>query len=235
MNEGINRELRAAAGLFAAQVAGVSAEMRVGELGDEDDISSQIIGRIKAIAPRIPGSIVWSATAGDSKRGATVAARRLTSRGAGSEESRVGADIVLVVDIDVPGYRTKKGLFIQAKCVGRTGEAKSSTERERLVSQCEDMLGVSAASYVWAYGSETSVYSANAVLASNGFLNHVARTYPVDVFFYDFLICWIGDARIASVTRSSLEDLMAAVGADHGLALKGRARQFDADNEVSRN
>lgn len=233
-NSTIKDELRRAAREFASQIEQVAAEFRRGDIGDEDDISSQIVGRIKAVTQQIDGSITWTAKSVDGLTGIGVLGRRLTSRGKGAEETSVGADIVLVLDIDLPDYKVTKGLLIQAKCVNHLNEAKSSSERERLVSQCEDMLAISPASFVWTYGDDAvGVFSATSVMGSQGFFKHIFDTYDAGVFFYDFLICWIGDPRINSITRPALKVLIDSSGANHGLLLTARASKTRVTEEIN--
>ena len=212
--------LRIAADIFADQISQIVSEISINEVGDEDDISSQIIGRFKCAIAHIPGPIIWSAHSVANHDGIRFTGRRLTSRGRGSEESRSGADIALFIDINIPGYKLAKGLLIQAKMVDSNGRIQSKVEQVRLIDQCKKMLSITSSSFVWTYGDRgIDVYSANAVLASNGLLNNIVGTWDNSIFFYDFFICWIGDCSMESITRDSLDEYISSMNIKYGVML----------------
>lgn len=217
-------EILVAARVFARQVEEAIEEYSRGESGDEDDVSSQIIGRLKAILPMIDGKIRWTGGSMGDDSEAVFSGRRLGSRGKGSEESRIGADIVVVVQFDLPGVAVAKGILIQAKCVNAAGECKSERERQRLVGQCESMLSITPSSFVWPYGANSlKAYSAASMHASEGKFADALGAYNYEIFFRDFFICWIGDVRLSSTSRPSLAALVESVDAKFGLFLKATA------------
>lgn len=222
MDKGFVEALKYAAKVLADEVRKVEEGIARDETGDEDDITSQILGRIQAKAESLSGPIAWDATQVLIPRGFRLKGRHLTSRGNGSEEKRLGADAVIVLDVDLPGYRVSKGVLIQAKRVDSQGGVARESERRRLLSQCKSLAWASASSYVWSYGQKISVFSANSVLAADGKLDELDNEPSIEEFFSQFFLCWVGDARISSVSKSALADFMSLTGIRSGLILASR-------------
>jgi hypothetical protein len=82
-----------------------------------------------------PGALRWEATTINSTNG---------------NESATGADLLGILDIDVPNLRLRKSFLAQAKLV----MAQSDLDRRRLEAQCSAMLTRTSASYVMLLGPD---------------------------------------------------------------------------------
>ena len=99
---------------------------------------------VEGIRDRMPGRIVWNA-------------RSLrTSRGRAAEEKHHGADLMGVLDINIPNYHVTKGFLAQAK-LAEPGRHFSKGEWNRLHDQCETMLRRTPESFVWVYSKERGI------------------------------------------------------------------------------
>jgi len=107
-----------------------------GRAQQEPNITDRLIAYIQSEVQRAnrPG-LTWSAMI-------------RTDRGPGSQERKYGADLVDSLEIRLGGFEVRKGFLAQAKKVD-PNERYPSQEYQRLKSQCEDMLRLSAASYVF--------------------------------------------------------------------------------------
>lgn len=225
-----------AAVMFAETAQAVADDLAVGDVGQEEDFSGQLIGRIKGRldtfqTPRtiwqLRGAIVESVDgpAGPSVDALTsvrLSGRQLSSKGHASEESQMGADLLLVLDIRAPNYSVRKGVLIQAKRL-EVGTSIKSQEADRLRSQCGDMLDLTPSSFVFLYSSTgVETVSASSVEASRRRDLHALVPYAdsLAIFFADFLLCWVGDPRLSSTDRDALVVLRAATRARNALLLR---------------
>src|SRR5262245_27415390 len=115
------------------------------DVGDEDDISSQLCGRLKQATDGFVDS------AGRRYQKVRIKARHMTSRASGAEERRIGADIVMVLDVDLPDQRLTKGLLVQAKVLPE-GQVMAPRAWEDLKRQCQRMLTRTPSAFVFMYG-----------------------------------------------------------------------------------
>lgn len=216
--DALKRELDMAAKEFAGCIREIEHRAARHSVGDEDDITSQIFGAIQAVAPRLRGDLEWGQEAGDGRL--NIEARHTLWRGRDAEESRSGTDALVVFESRLAIKRIRKGLLVQAKVVGSSGECSSAAERQRLVGQCDKMLQVTPASFVFSYRpSGFEIHSAASILASSGVFSKSLGTWPFHVFFRDFFTCWIGDRRIAHVSVPEFWRLAEALDARHGLEI----------------
>ncbi len=145
------------------------------------------------------GGIVWKA-------------RTLrTGPGRAAEEKRHGADLMGVLDIDLPGYRVAKGFLVQAKRA-EPNRRFSQREWDRLHSQCEKMLLRTPDSFVFVYSKSKGIriFPANSVLGLKS--RNIFELYDrsVSSFFESHIVCLIGDLRLNSTdieTLAALSDL----------------------------
>lgn len=137
------------------------------------------------------------------KKGIRWSAKRLTDRGRGSQESRYGADFMGILTIALPDFAVSKGFLAQAKLV-RNG---SSGNLRELRTQCEKMLNLSPASFVFLYGCDgVRVVPAISVVGSKlDPLQLYSRS--AQRFFEEHLECFIGDRDIQSATPTTLAAL----------------------------
>ena len=210
-------------------IESTAADYAEGDMGDEDDFSSQMVGRIKGRVDdlRTPNT-VWSVGAAIDGRSeplmpsVRLSGRHLTSRGKKSEETLMGADLVIAVDIETPTEVVRKGILIQAK---RLDDGKQMDAREygRLRAQCSDMLDLTSDSFVFLYSpNKVSIVSAASVEASTVRTLHDLAMYAPQVLFEDLFFCWQGDPRLKATTREALAELRALARAKNALLVRAR-------------
>ncbi len=127
-------------------------------------------------------------------------AKTLTDRGPRSQESIYGADFIGVLNIAIPEFNVSKGFLAQAKLV----RAYSAGDERKLIKQCEKMLSLSPASFVFLYGPDgVRVVPALSAVASGG---QVLQIYSRSAqrFFEEHLQCFMGDRNIQSATPTGL-------------------------------
>jgi len=207
------------------------ADLRAGDIGDENDFSSQLCARIKAKVNdrayrtdphlRLPGPIVKQSGLGIASE-VRISARHLTWRGAGSEEHRLGADIAMVLDSRIEGYRrhsTPKGVLIQVK-KAVSGDRFDVAEPSTLVKQCRDMATVTAASFALIYnGHGTRLVSAASVIGADGRHLGAVPTFSTLWFYRSFVTCWIGDVLIGATDEATLGRLLEERQSRNGLLI----------------
>ena len=162
-----------------------------GRAEQEPGITDRMIGAVEALFD------------GQSDKSVTWSAKTLTDRGPNAQEKLYGADFLGVLSIDVGGYRVTKGFLAQAKMSHIT----SNYERVRLLKQCEKMLSVSPASFVFLYSPRSfRIVPAISVLASDGYCNQL-YTRSVERFFEMHFECYVGDRKLSSPSANTLEQV----------------------------
>ena len=171
---------------------------RHGRVNEEPAITDRILGgveeRVRSL--KLKG-VAWTA-------------RTLrTARGRAAEERRHGADLMGVLDIEVPGFSVKKGFLAQAKRA-EPGQSFSSADWNRLQEQCETMLMRSPDSFVLVYSKARGVrfVSASAVLHLHS--RDIFDLYDRSVasFFEAHIECFIGDRRLDSTDINVLDAML---------------------------
>ncbi|MDX1922484.1 MAG: hypothetical protein SFW65_05095 [Alphaproteobacteria bacterium] len=160
------------------------SDYKKGTIRGEEDFSSQLIANIKNNINHISlnEKAGWENT--------ILNARILEKH---KEEKPIGADILMIFNIDMPGKKIEKGLLIQAK---RFDQLNKTTKNEDLAGQCERMLQASSSSFVFIYTTDRiDVHSAQSAFASEATLK-MMQTRTFKSFLNDFLHCWIGDIRL---------------------------------------
>ncbi|MDE0408053.1 MAG: hypothetical protein OXN81_09340 [Alphaproteobacteria bacterium] len=165
------------------------------QIADEDDFTSQLLGRIEATLD------------GWQYAGITLRVTKLTSKGPQSEEAIFGADIIATVNINLEEYRADKGILVQAKRLD-TGQRFKLTEWNRLKGQIEKMNTHTDESYVWCY-NENGVHSIKASI-----LRGLESRRPEDpyiskcaMFLGELVQCKHGDRKINGCGRQALTQL----------------------------
>ncbi|MBP2237085.1 hypothetical protein J2Z31_003599 [Sinorhizobium kostiense] len=145
-----------------------------------------------------------------------------------SEEPIYGADIVMAIEARGPDFEMKKGFLAQAKRL-EYGKKLSTADYNGLRKQCQNMLNVTAASFVFIYSrTGVTVLSANAIITSSNRDLWALPTWPIDVLYYDFAICWIGDYRLRTTTRRTLDELRATLDANAAIRVLGKPKLKEA-------
>jgi hypothetical protein len=194
------RTVRAIAREIADAADGALDSYRIGDVREEPRITDRILGaivdRIRSRRTGPMGGVAWKA--------------RTLGMGPGSaaEEKRHGADLMGVLDIDLPGYRTKKGFLAQAK-KAEPGRPFHNREWQILIAQCNIMLQRTSDSFVFIYSVERGlrIFPANSVvgLTSNDIFDLYDR--GVSGFFENHIECFIGDPRLNSTDIKTLDAL----------------------------
>jgi hypothetical protein len=200
-------------------------------LADEDDFTSRLL---QAFDDEFDGwshnGVVWRTELQldrvlDGPPSIAVEARKVTSRGPGTEEAAFGADIVMTVHIDVPGYQVAKSILVQSKRL-EPNRWLDDREWNRLLQQIEQMRKLSEHCFVWMY-SEHGIRSFAAPQ-----LQHLERLYPPDQLyatsasslFTDFVKSARGDDQLSATDRSSLLEMQERLRARNALLLSARSR-----------
>lgn len=132
-----------------------------------------------------------------------------TGPGVAGEEKRHGADLMGVLDIDIPDYRVKKGFLVQAKRA-EPGRKFDNRDWDRLHSQCEKMLHRTPDAFVWVYSKSAGIriFPAASVLALNSRDIFELYSRRVSSFFEYHIECFIGDRRLNSTQIETLDALV---------------------------
>ena len=131
-----------------------------------------------------------------------------TGSGVAAEEKRHGADLMGVLDIDIPYYCVKKGFLVQAKRA-EPGRKLRKKDWGRLHSQCEKMLLRTPDSFVWVYSKSAGIriFPAAPVLSLSSRDIFELYSRSVSSFFEYHIECFIGDQRLNSTKIETLEAL----------------------------
>jgi hypothetical protein len=142
----------------------------------------------------------------------------LSDRGPKSTEHEFGADFCGVLNVRLPEFTHTKGFLSQAKISGRGLRIEPSQrglspvtvsddkESRRLRNQIDKMLSVTHESFVIIYGADGFVVvPATSVKSLHGTGPIYAK--PVQGFFKEYLMCFIGDPTLRAGDAASLEEL----------------------------
>lgn len=143
-----------------------------------------------------------------------------TGSGIAAEEKRHGADLMGIVDIDIPQFRVVKGFLAQAK---RAEPGRVFKDWDRLQAQCETMLLRTPDSFVWVYSKAKGIRIFPAVAVSTLKSKDIFDLYSrsVSSFFESHIECFIGDGRLNSTKIETL-DVLAEIPIENVLELSGR-------------
>jgi hypothetical protein len=170
---------------------------RDGRAAEEPQVTDRILGAIEdRLRTKRIGGIEWKAKT------------LRTSRGTAAEEKRHGADVLGVLDIDIPEFKTKKGFLAQAK-LAEPNRPFSKDDWERLVEQSKLMLARTPASFVFIYSKTEGVrvFPATAVVGLADRDIFTLYHHGPGRFFEDFIECFIGDLRLSSPDIRTLDAL----------------------------
>lgn len=213
---------------FAEKLAGAT-ERCVRDYADrevrhEESFSDQLCGRLKeTLEGFATAHIAWQTDIARPGTGrARLSATTLTKT---KEEPLFGADIVMALDVQTPGYSVRKGFLVQAKRLEPDGTMPNA-EYARLLNQCARMVSITPSSMIFLYHSGgVKVVPAAAVLALHSRRLFDIVSYEIEILYRDFAICWYGDTRLQATDQISLEGLRTLVDAEAAVAFRGRARK----------
>lgn len=145
-------------------------------------------------------------------------------------EREFGADFCGVLDVRLKEFTQAKGFLCQAKMNGRGVSIESTFPptavsvsqgkgSEELGKQVANMLGVTHESFVIVYSDERFVViPATSVQGLTG----TGPVYgkPVDRFFKEFLMCFVGDPRLKASDHDSLQRLRERTNSRNALMIQ---------------
>ncbi|EHF8262919.1 hypothetical protein ACXEI8_005082 [Klebsiella pneumoniae] len=183
-------------------VSAVMQKYSSGLVTDEDDITGALIGRLDAAFDGNIGGITWSSS---------ILRHR---KGVAAQEKKAGADMLIHVTIDTPSLTYSKGVLIQSKRVDE-GIAMTVHGHRELLRQCDKMLNITPASFVFNY-TKSGMRCASAMRIAgelSPMLNDSCNLTSYR-FFLELFRCTIGDRNI---TSAQFDDLQIP----QGIAIKG--------------
>jgi len=189
--------------------------------GAMDDLVRSRVEHEPQFTDRMLGRIQQAMSDYESK-GVRWTAKTLTSNIRDSQEYRFGADFIGFLDIALPDYSVRKGFLAQAKRL-TPDDPFRSRDHAKLVGQCEQMLALSPASFVFLY-SPTGIRIAPAlsVKAASRQNPHGLYTRAVVSFFELHLSSFVGDSRIYAADIRALEELRDGFAARTAIHLAAR-------------
>ena len=118
--------------------------------------------------------------------------------GSGREETRTGADLLIHVQFDTPRLKYSKGVLVQAKRVEPAAKMTRDQYKE-LVDQCNKMLDITAASFVFDY-AKVGMRCAPAALVIDSDMRELYSqcAWTPYRFFLELFRSPIGDPKITS-------------------------------------
>lgn len=167
-------------------------------IADEEPMTDRLFGVISAaLNGKEIGGLVWKA-------------RTLrTGRGIAAEEKRHGADVLGVLSIDLPEYKTTKGFLLQAK-VMEPGKPASAGEWKRFQAQCETMRARTCDAFAVIYSRKAGIrfIPAAAILEMDREAIFAMGNRSLFGFFKDHVKCEIGDRRLNYPTIETLDRIV---------------------------
>lgn len=202
----LEKAFQEAARAASDAVAAAMSKYQAGTVTDEDDLTGVLIGRLDAAFDQDYGGVNWSSS---------ILRHR---KGVAAQEKKVGADMIIHVSLETPGLRYSKGILVQAKRV-EPKSLMSANEHTELISQCQKMLNVSPAAFVFDYTTGgMRCASATRIAGSTSRDIYSSCNLTPYRFFLELFRCTTGDPKI---TSSKFDELKLPFG----LHLKGHLPQ----------
>ncbi|MGN8171693.1 hypothetical protein [Agrobacterium sp. 22117] len=163
-----------------------------GLVTDEDDLTGVLVGNLDAEFSKNIAGVEWSSS---------ILRHR---KGVASEEGRIGADVIIHVAVKTKIQTYSKAVLIQAKR-HQPGALMSKTEQMDLIGQCDKMLAVTPASFVFNYAmNDMRCGSASKISGSTNRDLYEACTWTSYRFFLELFRSPIGDPRLTSAKVKDL-------------------------------
>lgn len=195
-----------------------------------EDLRELLIEHEPSFTDRMLGRIA-EAMNGFRSRGVYWRAKTLTSGAPNSQEHRFGADFVAVLSIDLPEYTVNKGFLVQAKLLGK--RRFRGEDRERMVGQCQTMLAMSPASYVFAYSTQgIRVVPATSVVASGRIDMRANYSRSIERFYEEHFACFIGDREVSVPSEDLLAKLLERYKARQSLWLRAESNKAAGESSL---
>ncbi|QEI06221.1 hypothetical protein FXN63_10510 [Pigmentiphaga aceris] len=169
---------------------------------DEDDITGALIGRLDSAFDQKIGGVSWSSS---------ILRHR---KGVAAQEKKAGADMLFHVSIKTRQLTYSKGVLIQSKRID-DGATMTVASHKELAAQCDKMLSITPASFVFNYTkSEMRCASATKIAGASSRILHDSCNLTSYRFFLELFRCTTGDRNI---TSAKFDDLQIP----RGIAIKG--------------
>jgi hypothetical protein len=202
MKSSLEQAFQEAAHAADRAVSGTMLKYLNGLVTDEDDITGVLIGWLDAVFSEEIGGVTWSSS--------TLRHRK----GVAAEEKKAGADMLLHVSISTPELTYSKGVLIQSKRVDE-GIAMTAQGHKELLGQCDKMLNITPASFVFNYTkSGMRCASATKIAGTSSRILNDSCNLTSYRFFLELFRCTTGDRNI---TSAKFDDLRIP----QGIAIKG--------------
>lgn len=121
-----------------------------------------------------------------------------------SEESQVGADLIRILEVELPAYQVTKGFLAQAKLIGDCRQVR----KPKLPAQCRDMLDLTPGKLCLSLRPGRGANSpALAVLANGGEPRNLHAWSVMEFFFEHFAACFLGDRRLGRPLGRMLSEM----------------------------
>lgn len=173
-----------------------------GLVTDEDDITGVLIGQLNAAFDDEIGGITWSSS---------ILRHR---KGVAAQEKKAGADMLFHVSIKTPQLTYSKGVLIQSKRIDED-IAMTAIGHKELLGQCDKMLDITPASFVFNYTkSGMRCASATKIAGTSSRVLNDSCNLTSYRFFLELFRCTTGDRNI---TSAKFDDLQVP----QGIAIKG--------------
>lgn len=160
---------------------------------DEDDLSGVLKGNLdSAFRYNQIGGLTWQSSIMRHRKGTA------------AQEAKTGADMMIHINLNTPTQKYSKGVLIQSKAV-KVGAKMSPRKHTDLVGQCEKMLTITPAAFVFNYtASEMRTASATKIAGSQSTELHRECNHTSYRFFLELFKCMIGDPRLTSAKFDDL-------------------------------
>ena len=156
----------------------IVTKLRDKRFSEEEDISARLAERIECEIESDYKDIKVKATT-------------FKRKGIHSEEKTLGADLMVVLEINKKDENLQKSFLVQAK----KGEIVSShiklAHDKKLIVQCNKMLTITSDSFVWIY-TESGIF----VVPAYGIKNRNPNRKSLSSFFKEFFSCFVGDHKL---------------------------------------
>lgn len=203
--------VRKAVAAIGAAARDAISDLEAGRVQQEPAITDRFVAYVQSkLNGKVLAGVHWSAvTLGD--------------RGPGSAESQLGADLLSVVRLELDNFSIAKGFLAQAKLV-EPSTAFPASANKYLKIQCEKMLKISPASFVFIYSKQSGILVLPAldVIGARNCNPHELTTRTIPQFFTEHFECFIGDHRFKAATGDELQALREESKVRKVLALLGR-------------
>ena len=204
---GVHGIVKPSSRLVAEAVQRVAEDCADGRIQEEPDFTSRML---QAIQERLNGrtfkGVLWQSLV-------------TTSHGPNAQERATEADFMGVLSIDLPAYHVHKGFLAQAKRADRL----CRQEMRRLQDQCEHMLRLTPASYVFLYtNGDVRVLPAISVLSADVTSLTGLYSQSIQRFFELHLESFIGDRSLSRASADQLGGLLEEYRVKHILYLAAK-------------